>query len=83
MRSLKYSGLFLNLKSVHTELLKIAPVRVCFSPGFLPGAEFPGEHVCADFQLLQRKLEPRKTRLTSLLWILFGAGFPEEYVFRG
>jgi hypothetical protein len=26
-----------------TNFLKVAPIRVRFSPGFLPGAGFPGE----------------------------------------
>jgi hypothetical protein len=63
----------------------MASVRVRLSPGFLPGAgfPFPGEHVFADFQVLQRKLEPGLSSLTSLSQILFRAGFPEEHVFRG
>jgi hypothetical protein len=27
----------------------MAPTRVCFSPGFPPGAGFPGEHVFCEF----------------------------------
>jgi hypothetical protein len=26
-----------------TNFLKMVPIRVCFSPGFTPGAGFPGE----------------------------------------
>jgi hypothetical protein len=34
--------------------LKMAATRVRFSPGFPPGAGFPGEHDFSNFQELQR-----------------------------
>jgi hypothetical protein len=54
----------------------MAPTRSRVSPGFPPGAGFPGEHVFREFSGAPAVIRTTLTHLTRA--DLFRAGFPGE-----
>jgi hypothetical protein len=86
IQSLKLSrlGLFLNFKIVFIKnFLKMAHTRVHFSPGFPPGAGFPGEHVFREFSGAPAVIRTTLEQPHFTFADLFRAGFPGENFFRG